>query len=980
MRSRLLRFATYAFLSLTTYVFPLTVSASAAEPVQKPAPNKAGLETAHVHIQKGRLAEALELYDKLEQAKVDPVAIAVGRSRCYAEQGQWNKAGKTLQKAIESHPHMALLYARLADVQFRQGEYDDAEQTAEKAIQLDAQQPLARLVLADVYTETGRIKQALEGYRWFVRYYNRAQPTDAKTLLLVARGSLQYARWKSVSQIFGFVINTLCPDALKADENSWRAYYLSGDVLLEKYNRAQALPELQRALTVNPRAVPALVSLGEAARQKLDLEQAGKYAAQALKIAPNHVPALQLKADVLISRNRISEAEAVLKKALDLNPREQRTLGRLAACYLLIDGPPPPQQWNSLLSNIDAIANATLDKPDRFSNLVVKLAKRNPRPGYFLTILGDRLEARRKFHLAERCYKTAIRIMPELSEPKTSLGLLYMRIGRTTDAQKILDDAFRSDPFHVRVSNMRKVLKVLDGYDAISTEHFVIRVDSQADAILGQYMAEYLEQIYPKLTKRFGFEPPHRTQFEVYHNAKGLSGHEWFSARLIGLPWIHTIGASTGMIVALTSPTASDDPYNWARVVRHEFVHVITLQQTKFNIPHWFTEALAVTAEGYPRPETWNRLLLERVPKGELRTLKTLSDGFIRPRDSLDWQFAYCQSRLYAEYLVETYGADSIPKMLEAYRRNLSTEQAVQRACGVDLETFEKGYRAYLKKVVGELKTGNPVSEKSSTELAKDHEANPDDTEIAGQYAYVLFQDNRRKIARQVAEKALATNPNEPLAAYVMARLSLLAADRKTALKYLEAAHDASRPVLPVIRLLGQLKLENEKYGEAGKLLELGRKHFAYDEDLMISLARVYLRLDNDDKLKDVLNVLAARNFDDAGIRKKLTEIAFKQKDYKAVVRHGRSVLFIDVLDIPTHGMLGTAYRKLKDYEKSVREFQVALQLKPGDADLQVQLAKTHIAADEKGQALKVLNALLQQHPDNAVARMLRESLQNDRR
>ena len=156
--------------------------------------------------------------------------------------------------------------------------------------------------------------------------------------------------------------------------------------------------------------------------------------------------------------------------------------------------------------------------------------------------------------------------MPQLSTPKTALGMLYMRIGKTEEATKLLDDAFKADPFHVRVSNMRKVLKLLDGYETISTDHFVIRVDSELDKVLGQYMADYLEEIYPELTKQFGYEPPQRTHFEIYNKAKGLSAHQWFSARMVGLPWIQTIGASTGVIVALASPTAADEPFNWAKV------------------------------------------------------------------------------------------------------------------------------------------------------------------------------------------------------------------------------------------------------------------------------------------------------------------------------------------------------------------------------------------------------------------------------
>ena len=61
-------------------------------------------------------------------------------------------------------------------------------------------------------------------------------------------------------------------------------------------------------------------------------------------------------------------------------------------------------------------------------------------------------------------------------------------------------------------------------------------------------MAEYLEEIYPELTALFGYEPKQRTQIELYNTAKGVTAHQWFSARMIGLPWVQTIGASTGVI------------------------------------------------------------------------------------------------------------------------------------------------------------------------------------------------------------------------------------------------------------------------------------------------------------------------------------------------------------------------------------------------------------------------------------------------
>ena len=313
--------------------------------------------------------------------------------------------------------------------------------------------------------------------------------------------------------------------------------------------------------------------------------------------------------------------------------------------------------------------------------------------------------------------------MPQLPEARTALGMLYMQTGRTDKAKETLDAAFKADPYHVRVSNMRKVLSVLGTYETITTDHFVIRVDSKADRILAEYMAEYLEECYAELTKLYGFEPPTRTTFEIYHDSKGLTAHEWFSARMVGLPWIQTIGASTGMMVALASPTAVKKPFNWAKVLKHEFVHIVTLQQTGFNIPHWYTEALAVTSEGLERTAIWNQLLLERVPNGELWKLDELNHIFARPETPDNWQFAYCQSRLYAQFMVEKFGPESIAKMLDAYRRNMSTNDAITEVFKIPADEFHQRYVEFVTKLVAEMSGIKPTKTKSLVELEKDYNA-----------------------------------------------------------------------------------------------------------------------------------------------------------------------------------------------------------------------------------------------------------------
>ena len=171
-----------------------------------------------------------------------------------------------------------------------------------------------------------------------------------------------------------------------------------------------------------------------------------------------------------------------------------------------------------------------------------------------------------------------------------------------------------------------------------------------------------------------------------------MKDHQWFSGRTIGLPFIPTVGACTGKVVALASPRATNKPFNWARVLKHEVVHVITLQQTEFNIPHWYTEALAVESEGYPRPQEWNKMLLERVPaRSKLLNLDTINLGFIRPKEPDDRQMAYCQAQLYAQYMLKRFGPDALIKMLDAYRRGLTTDRAIAACFHVEKADFEAG-------------------------------------------------------------------------------------------------------------------------------------------------------------------------------------------------------------------------------------------------------------------------------------------------
>ena len=759
----------------------------------------------------------------------------MGWARCYAARGSYDEATATLLRGLELAPESADIEAELARLAFDRGDYDEVEQRVARARELNDEHLQARWLGAELYRVRGQLDEANGAYKWFVDYYNAHDVREAETLYYVGRAAGQYARWNRLTDQFAFLVNELYPDALAADPSFWPAHLESGLLFLEKYNEAEAQRELSAALRINPSSAEVNSALAQLALQRFNLDEAKLAIARALEINPRSLEAHRARGDWLLANLEFEEAAEVLERARRWNGRAEATLGRLGAAYLLADGP------------------SAQDETTRFGRLRQEVDERNPRAGEFYDTLASALGERLKFPAAEQFYREALKRMPQLIGPRTGLGMLYMRMGREDEARQLLDEAFEIDPFNVRVSNTLKVLEVLDEYETLETAHFIIKFDGSRDGILAHYVARHLEEAYPRLCAEMGFEPSEKSLFEIFSRARNTDGHGWFSARMVGLPYIGTVGACVGKMVALASPTDGKTPYNWARVVEHEFIHVINLQQTNFNIPHWYTEALAVLNEGYPRPQVWNQLLVERVPKGEMFNLDTINLGFARPKSGFDWQMAYCQAELYAEYLLKAYGEDALAQMLAAYANNLSTREALAECFGVEQEDFEQGYQQYVRDVVNKLSANpQPDDKLSFAELERAQKSAPEDVHLMARLARAHLDRKAYPEARRLARQVRQREPAHPLAGYVVARLHLLIGDVEEARTELESSLDRESPHLEVLSLLAALHQKGRRYDEAAELYELGAG--SRMRSLAEAFGRVYLLAERNEKLQATWN------------------------------------------------------------------------------------------------------------------------------
>jgi tetratricopeptide (TPR) repeat protein len=919
--------------------------------------SQADLAAARSHLLRGRYEEAAEAFGKLLDDKATASDAAIGLSRCHEEQGDWGDAVSVIETALKQLPDEPNLVARAAELALLRGQLDRAGELTRAALAKDPDQLVARSVAARLADAAGDRATATGGYEWFVRYYNGREVKDAMSLVLIGRAAAEYAqralRAGEQSEQLNAVLNGMFDEAARADADYWPARLASGRLFADKHRKGDALKDLRKAIEINPNAADVHVAVGVVALGDYDIEQGHEHADRALEINPNLPEAHRLKADLFMAREQYDEALVELEKARAVNARDEETLGRLAACHLLAR------------------------RAGEFERLRDEVLAASPRPMVFLWRLAERLEDHRRFDEAELYFKKALDAGDDLAGPRTGLGMLYMRIGKEDDAATTFDAAFQADPFNARTKNMLEVLDQLKGYQTIDTEHFRVRVDEKLDGLLGRYAAKYLEVAYAELTEHFAFRPPDRIQIEIFNKGRGQTAHQWFSARTIGLPWIGTVGACTGKVVAMTSPAGVEKPFNWARVLKHEVAHVITLQQTNFNIPHWFTEALAVQTEGYPRSQVWNQLLVERVPAGNLFNLDNINLAFARPKSALDWQMAYCQSELYAEYMLDRFGSDSLARMLDAYRDGLTTGEAVEHVCKLPKSEFEAGYVEHLKKLAATLQTGPTEPPMTFAELERAHQAKPDDPDLAARLANEYLRRRTYPKARELATKATQSRKGHPLGSYVLARLSMLTGDTDRAREVLEPALDRDRPDSRVVELLADIRTRAKQYDEAKSLYELARRRFPAESKWVAGVARVALLTGDRSALRAALEELSLLDGDDPAPRKKLASMAAEDKDWARAARYAWMTLHIDVADADAHVILGDALAGQGTWPAAADEFDVAIRLKPKDEAIAIKLARALDAAGRRDAAIEAVKALIERSPDNTEARELLKELES---
>lgn len=551
------------------------------------------------------------------------------------------------------------------------------------------------------------------------------------------------------------------------DRLSWRVRLAEAMLLADKHNPQQAGEAIAEVLGLNPRCAPAMRLLGEIAIDGFAFDDAERMAATLENLSASFgVPSLD--AGLVRARARLRQRDPAGAGEI---------IAPLRAAY---------PDSRALLAMEAAIASAAFDE-DRAEGLLARFDALAPGSPAALFEVGRTLSDARQYDEAIRTLGEATARAPAWSRPWIELGLVLIQAGRDGEARSVLEKAVALDPFNARATNSLELVRGLEAFRTVESEHFIVRYRDGVDTILAGEMLGVLERIHARVTADperipggIGHEPAHKTLIEL------MPSHRWFSVRITGMTQVHTMAAATGPVIAMESPQEgpgfSVGPFDWPRVIQHEYAHTVTLSRTRNRIPHWFTEAAAVFVEDGPRDERSWRLLARAFDTGTLFDLDAINIAFVRPEKASDRAQAYAQGHWMYQFIIERWGPSAPVRLMDRYAAGEREGSAFEAELGLDKGAFFEAFHAWAREDLRRVGLALPEDVPTIPEmLAADRRES--ETEILADSAFIARWRERHPDHPQLAEleasiliEALGDLPPERLDERTVAALERFAA------------------------------------------------------------------------------------------------------------------------------------------------------------------------------------------------------------
>jgi tetratricopeptide (TPR) repeat protein len=473
-----------------------------------------------------------------------------------------------------------------------------------------------------------------------------------------------------------------------------------------------------------------------------------------------------------------------------------------------------------------------------------------------------------------------------------------LRLGDEQQGWTLADQVNSADPYNVEAYNLVNLHDKFRTFTTLSSDDFIIRMDPREADVYGDQVVALLRRAKAELCAKYGLELDRPVTLELFKNQQD------FAVRTFGMPGGDGfLGVCFGNVITANSPRL-EQPANWQATLWHEFCHVVTLNLTRNKMPRWLSEGISVYEE-LQRDPTWGQRINPQYRRmildGQLTPVGNLSSAFMNPPSPQHLQFAYYESAMVVEFLIERFGFAALKAIL-ADLGDGAEINAVIAAHTRPLAEIEKEFEAFARK------RAEALAPQVDWERPERDAVGPVDEEALARW--------------------LALHPNSFWALQQQA-LRLLAE---------EEWEQAKEPLQKLIALYPDHVDEGNAYA---------------------LLARVHHGLGETEEEARVLTQLAAHSATAAQAYERLTEIGAEQENWGQVAEHGEKYLAVYPMRGAVHWRLGQAHEALGQAEQAIDSYRRLLVLEPPDpVEVRYRLARLLRPRDALAAKRHILEAL----------------------
>src|SRR5438477_2202743 len=435
------------------------------------------------------------------------------------------------------------------------------------------------------------------------------------------------------------VLEQFFDKAKKADPECREAYLASGDLALDKNDSDLASKIFTEGLKKFPDDPDLNAGLARAYLSG-DRRKMLVFVDRALTQNSNHVVGHLLLAEHLIDGEEYSAASKILDKIHSVNPWQ-------------------PKAWayRAVLSHLASDASGETEAREKG----LKFWKTKPEVDY---LIGKKLSQKYRFAEGAAYQRRALDFNKQYTPAKIQLAQDLLRLGDENDGWQLADEVHRDDGYDVTAYNLLGLHDNMAKFQTLTNRDFIVRMSAKEAPIYGEKVLALLDRAKSNVCAKYGIELEKPTTVEIFPDQKD------FGVRTFGMPGNPGyLGVCFGPVITANSPAAqAGHPANWQAVLWHEFCHVVTLQMTKNKMPRWLSEGISVYEERQANP-TWGQAMnpkyREMILGKDLTPVGKLSAAFLTPKTDLDLQFAYYESYLVVDFLIDRFGMESLKEILK---------------------------------------------------------------------------------------------------------------------------------------------------------------------------------------------------------------------------------------------------------------------------------------------------------------------------